>query len=142
MNFLKALSLAISFAAAPLSAVAASCQLADIMFGDIQLDILRKADYETAIVRSATFKDPNKNFGALLGEITVDRGGFSIRDRNQVVVGAITPTMAVEGWDVSCDRQQRVVIKSVQPGVYVILNGDTPVGTIKGRFPKNGFGVQ
>jgi hypothetical protein len=139
---MKWLPLAIVVAATPVSAVASSCQIADIMFGDVQLDILPHPDYETAIVRSATFKDSTKNFGAILGEITVDRGGFAIHDRNQVVVGTISPKLVVEGWDASCDKRQRVAIKPVQPGVYVIINGDTPVGTLKGRFPKNTFGVR
>jgi hypothetical protein len=140
---MKSLPLAIIVAAAtPISAVASSCQIANIMFGDVQLDILAHPDYETAIVRAAMFKDSTKNFGAILGEITVDRGGFAIRDRNQVVVGTISPKLVVEGSDASCDKQQRVAIKPVQPGVYVIINGDTPVGTIKGRFPKNTFGVR
>lgn len=121
---------------------AASCQVADILFGDIQLDILKKPDYETAIVRSATFKDPKKNYDALLGEITVDRGGFAIHDPNQVVVGVISPQLAVEGWDDACNKRAKVVIKLVQPGVYVILSDGSPVGTIKGRFPKNSFGVR
>jgi hypothetical protein len=129
-------------AAAPMNAAASSCQIADIMFGDIQLDILTKPDYETAIVRSATFKDSTKNFGAILGEITVDRGGFAIRNPNQVVVGAISPKLEIEGWDDGCDKQRRPIIKSVQPGIYVIINGDLPVGTIKGRLPKNSFGVR
>ena len=124
------------------SAAASPCQIADIMFGDIQLDILARADYETAIVRSATFKDSKKNFGAILGELTVDRGGFAIRDTNQVVVGTITPKLEVEGWDDGCDKQRKVVMKLVQPGIYVIVNGDMPVGTVKGRLPKNGFGVR
>jgi hypothetical protein len=83
-----------------------------------------------------------KNFGAILDEITVDRGGFAIRDRNQVIVGAISPKLTVEGWDANCDKQHQVVIKPGQPGVYVIINGNTPVGTIKGRFLKNDFGVR
>jgi hypothetical protein len=136
------LPFAIIVAATPVSAVASSCQIADIMFGDIQFDILVRPDYETAIVRSATFKDPRKNFGAILGEITVDRAGFAIHDHNQVVVGTISSKLVIEGFDDSCDRHQRVVIKPVQPGAYMIINGDTPVGTIKGRFPKNAFGVR
>lgn len=51
--------------------------------------------------------------GALLGEITVDRGGFAVRNRKNGVIGVITPAM----------------------------NGSSPVGTIEGRFPKNGFGI-
>lgn len=120
----------------------AACQIADIMFGDIELSIVPNEDYETAIVRSATFKDPKKNFGALLGEVTVDRGGFAVRDPNQVVVGTISPKLELEGWDDACDKRQRVMIRRVQSGAYVIMNGNTPVGTIKGRFPKNGFGVR
>jgi hypothetical protein len=33
------------------------------------------------------------------------------------------------------------MVRWVQHSVYVIVNGDDPVGMIKGRFPKNGFGV-
>ncbi|GEO16054.1 hypothetical protein MAE02_37500 [Microvirga aerophila] len=112
------------------------------MFGDIELSIVPNEDYETAIVRSATFKDPKKNFGALLGEITVDRGGFAVRDPNQVVVGTISPKLELEGWDDGCDKRQPVMIRRVQPSAYVIMNGSTPVGTIKGRFPRNGFGAR
>jgi len=73
-----------------------------------------------------TLQSGLKSPDGLLGEITVDRGGFAIRDRNQVVVGAISPELTVEGWDANCDNQHQVVIKPVQPGVYVIINGNTP----------------
>ena len=89
----------------------------------------------------ADFKDIRRTVGALLGEITVDRGGFAVRNRENVVVGIITPAMQLEGWDDSCDKKSKLVIRKVQPGAYVIMNGSSPVGTIEGRFPKNGFGV-
>ncbi|MET7242367.1 hypothetical protein ABZT49_03280 [Methylobacterium sp. EM32] len=121
---------------------ASSCEVADILFGNVQLDIVRKSNYETAIVRSDNFNNPKKNYGAVLGEITVDRGGFAIRDINQVVVGVISPKLIVEGWDDVCDKRSVISISSAKPGVYVITNGSRPVGTILGRFPKNDFGVK
>lgn len=120
---------------------AAGCEVADIMFRPIELDILKKEGYETAIIRSATFEDPERNFGALLGEITVDRGGFAVRNANQVVVGIITPDLEVEGMDDLCATSKSEIIRA-KKGTYVIINDGQPVGTISGRFPQNGFGVK
>jgi hypothetical protein len=142
MNLRRVTLLVLMLTLAGTPASAASCSVAEILFGRVSLDIVARSDYETAIVRSATFDNPKKNYGAILGEITVDRGGFSVRDANQVVVGVISPKLVIEGWDDSCDKRTRVVIRRVQPGTYVIMNGDTPVGTIEGRLPKNTFGVR
>lgn len=119
---------------------AAGCEVADILFRPIELDILKKEDYETAIIRSATFDDPERNFGALLGEITVDRGGFAVRNANQVVVGLISPDLEVEGMDDACATSKAEIVRA-KKGAYVIINHGRPVGTISGQFPKNGFGV-
>lgn len=121
---------------------AESCEAAKVMFGEISLDIIPAEGYETALVRNSSFNTKDQNYGALRGEITVDRGGFSIRNINQVVVGTISPSLELEGWDDSCDKRSKILIKKVQPGTYIVMNGGTPVGTIKGRFPKNAFGVR
>lgn len=113
---------------------AKGCEAAKVMFGEISFDIIPAEGYETALVRNASFNTKDQNYGAFRGEVTVDRGGFSIRNVNQVVVGTI--------WDDSCDKRSKVLIKKVQTGTYVVMNGGTPVGTIKGRFPKNAFGVR
>jgi hypothetical protein len=118
------------------------CEVAQIMFGKITLDIIPQKDYETALIRHGDFNNPKLNFGAFKGEITVDRGGFSIRNNNQETVGIITPELRVEGSDDDCDKTQKIIIRKVQAGAYVIMNGNTPVGTIEGRFPKNSFGVR
>lgn len=120
-----------------------SCRVAEILFGPIQLDKIHytDGDYETAIVRSATFDNPAKPYGAILGEITADRGGFAVRTTNQAVVGVISPDLLVEGWDDVCSKSSKVEIVPVKSGNYLILNDNRPVGTIAGHFPKNGFGV-
>jgi hypothetical protein len=123
-------------------APAADCEMAKVLFGKISLSIIVEKRYETALIRNASFDSKDQDFGAFRGELTVDRGGFSIRNNNQVVVGLISPALEVEGLDDSCDKNSKVFIKKVQQGVYVILNGGAPVGTITGRFPKNTFGVR
>lgn len=127
---------------APLLTAEKSCQIADMLFGSVRLDVIKYDGYETAIVRSATFDEPSKNYGALLGEITVDRGGFSVRNPNQVVIGVIGPDLQIEGWDDVCDKKTLVEIVAVKKQTYVILAGGKLVGTIEGRFPENGFGVK
>ena len=121
---------------------AKGCEAAKVMFGEISFDIIPAEGYETALVRNASFNTKDQNYGAFRGEVTVDRGGFFIRNVNQVVVGTISPKLELEGWDDSCDKRSKVLIKKVQTGTYVVMNGGTPVGTIKGRFPKNAFGVR
>jgi len=119
-----------------------ACEVAQIMFGKNIIDIIPQQDYETALIRYGDFENSKLNFGAFRGEITVDRGGFSIRNNNQVVVGSISPDLRMEGLDDDCDKRQTIIIRKVQSGAYVIMNGNTPVGTIEGRFPKNSFGVR
>ncbi len=136
------LRLSVGVAFALVGGAATACDAAKVMFGDISLDIIPAQGYETALVRNASFNTKDQNYGAFRGEITVDRGGFSIRDINQIVVGSISPKLELEGSDDSCDKRSKVLIKKVQPGTYIMMNGGTPVGTIKGRFPKNSFGVR
>ncbi|VVT02287.1 exported hypothetical protein [Hoeflea sp. EC-HK425] len=123
------------------SAHATPCEVANILFGPIKFDIIKYDGYETAVVRSATFDDPSKNFRAILGEITVDRGSFAVRNTEHVVVGAISPELRIESLDDTCDKSAVIEFVKAKRNTYIILNGDTPVGTMEGRFPINSFGV-
>ncbi|MCW1919321.1 hypothetical protein NX862_11180 [Rhodobacter sp. KR11] len=120
-----------------------TCQVAEILFGPIKLDkvIYPDGGYETAIVRSDTFDNPDKPYGAILGEITVDRGGFAVRTPAQTVVGVIGPDLKVEGWDEVCGGSSEVVIAPINKGNYATLIDNKPVGTVSGFFPANDFGV-
>ncbi|MFL5217140.1 MAG: hypothetical protein ACJ8DO_00535 [Microvirga sp.] len=129
----------------------ASCRIADILSGKIRLDIISRSDYETAIIRSIEFRggrhsstvpDPQRAYGRILGEITAERGAFSVVDIDRVIVGQISPELVIEGWDKVCGDSRMVIRPAIQEGGYVILNGENPVGTIEGRFPKNRFGVR
>lgn len=124
------------------SETAMACEMAEVLFGDIRLSVMKQDGFESAVVRHNNFDSSEKNYGALKGEITVDRGSFAVRNINQVVIGIITPDLIVEGLDDSCDKSSRVSIVPVKRGVYAILNGSRPVGTIEGRFPDNSFGVK
>jgi len=138
---------AVSLLAAPLPAQAA-CSVADILFGPIRFDILPyfaadgSLDYETAIIRSDTFDDPARPYGSILGEVTVDRGGFALRTPAQVVIGAISPELEIEAWDDGCAEGPSGSFIRAKDGVWVIMAGDGPVGTLAGRWPKNDFGLQ
>jgi hypothetical protein len=129
------------FLSCPVAETASACEVAKVLFGSISLDLLAKDGYETAVIKNADFNRKDQAFGAIRGEISVDRGGFSVRNTNGNVVGTISPQLIVEGWDSDCDKSKPVLLRWVQRSVYVILNGDVPVGMVAGRFPKNGFGV-
>ena len=144
--FSRMLPLILSLGALPLPAYAA-CSVADILFGPIRFDILPhygedgSLDYETAIIRSDTFDDPDHFYGAILGEITVDRGGFSLRTPGQVVIGNISPELVIEAADDGCIEGPVGSFAKAQDGIWVIMAGGGPVGTLEGRWPRNGFGV-
>lgn len=125
----------------PTPTMAASCEIAKVMFGNTKLEIVDHGGYESALIRNNDFNNREQNFGAIRGEITVDRGALAVRNAQGVVVGTISPQLQIEGFDQVCDKSKPVMVRWVQRSVYVIVNGDDPVGMIKGRFPKNGFGV-
>lgn len=116
--------------------VLSSCRIADILFGDISFDILpHQADFgswESAIIRSS---------GAIVGEMTVDRGGFAVRTVSQEVVGIIGPDLRIEGWDDVCSLPQAEIVP-VREGSFLILNGGRPVGTIAGKLPQHDFELE
>ena len=125
-----------------------ACDVANVLFGKISLEIIphtyQSDHWESALIRNnEIFGSEKENSNAIRGEITVDRGDFAVRRANQEVVGYIFPDLRIDGGDDDdCDKKKKVVIKKVKQGIYVILNGDTLVGTIKGRFPLNPFGVR
>lgn len=110
--------------------------MADILFGEVSFDILpHHADFgswESAIIRSS---------GAIVGEMTVDRGGFAVRTTTQEVVGVIDPDLRIEGWDEACSMPEAEIVP-VREGSFLILNGGRPVGTIEGKLPQHGFELE
>jgi len=119
---------------------AQACAVTEILSGDVQMDIVAYKDYETALVRHASFKDEKLPFGSIKGEITVDRGAFAVRTTHQEVVGTISPSLEVDGD--ACEKQAPVTIQRRQRNVFTVLSRGTPIGTISGRFPRNSFGVK
>jgi hypothetical protein len=132
-----------------LGGYADACDVASVLFGKIELEIIPQRNerhkgehWESALIRNDSFESKDENMGAIRGVITLDRGSFAVRKPDQVVVAIIFPTLEVEALDDDCDKTKKLVIKKMKQGVYVIINGDTPVGTISGRFPANSFGVR
>ncbi len=137
------LALAVLVVASPATAAMnldAHCEIADILFGKIKLDPVGRN--ESALIRSATFENPKKDYDVILGEITVDRGGFTIYNAKHVVIGQISTRLVVEGSDTACDKNSVVSIKKVQDGAYMVLSDRTPEGTIEGKMPNNPFGIR
>lgn len=132
-------------ALASVSSEPSPCTAAEILFGAVSFDILsHKADFgewESAIIRSASFEDPSKPAGAILGELTVDRGGFAIRNIRHEVIGVISPSLAIEGWDEECATYGAEIVP-VREGSFMVLNDGKPVGTIEGRLPAHDFELE
>jgi hypothetical protein len=128
------------------SATVASCQVAEILFGEIAFVPVAHGPFDpevggSVIVRSTSFDDNARPYGSILGEITVDRGGFSVRSTRQVVVGVISTKLVAEGWDDSCNQESNIEIVKIRSGTYAVLSDGTPMGTIEGEFPRNNFGL-
>ena len=124
----------------------AECDVAKILFGKVQFEIIPHSggygSYESAVIRGGDFDSKQFGSGRFLGEITVDRGGFAIRNLNAEVIGVISPALEIGMWSDGCDKTTIVKIHKIKAGAYAIMNGDSIVGTIQGRFPQNSFGVK
>jgi hypothetical protein len=117
-----------------------ACGLAEVLFGDVALEIIRKQGYESALVRAGSDR-ARQSGGDLRGMLSVERGGIAIANRDGIIVGMILDNMKVDAWDDNCDKRTPVTIKRISPTAFVILNGDRPAGTIQGRFPHNEHGI-
>lgn len=128
---------------------AQTCEIADIFFDKVRLDIVPKYEdadpkrlrYEYAIISYAGFDAPEV-YGALKGRVSPERAGFAVYGVNGVEVGFITRHGELQSTSKNCDRTVYIFIKKVEDEIYVVINGNTPVGTIQGRFPKNDFGFR
>ncbi|WP_155888501.1 hypothetical protein [Inquilinus limosus] len=128
---------------------AQTCEIADIFFDEVRLDIVPKYDdddpkrlrHEYAIVSYAGFDAP-KVYGALKGRVSPERAGFAVYGVDGVMVGFITPSGQLQSVSKNCDRTTYLSIRRLRDEIYVVVNGKTPVGIIQGRFPRNEFGFR
>jgi len=115
-----------------------TCKLADVMFGQLELDIIKhEQGYESAIIREASFNHPRFTHGQIRGELILDRGDLIlISDVSMTQVGFIQGDLTIDNTEPPCDPNGGVRLVKAEEGFYLILNGNTPVGTIKGRLPR------
>jgi len=123
------------------SARAQTCELADILFNRVQLEIVEHDDYETATVRTIEGNSANDELGKIVGEIYADRGAYVLQNTKDETVGLINPDFVVDPFQ-DCDRSETLEIVPVRDGSYIVLSGKTPVGTIAGRFPEADFSTE
>lgn len=115
-------------------AQAADCGIAKVLFGGISIAPIGR-DGE-ALVRHSGF-DTQEPEGAIRGTITVGRGNLEVHDRDGAVVGQIEPsTGRIIGFDDVCDKSHQPRYKSVEKDIGIIINGEYPVGMVKGKLPR------
>lgn len=136
-----ALALLIVFTAVA-AADASDCQIANILFGKVRVEIIphnnNGENYETAVVFGADFDSKRFASGRIVGQISSRErdGSLPIKNIGGVIVASISRDLRLETLEDACDKNSRVQIRKVSPTSYAVMNENSIVGTIDGRLPQ------
>jgi hypothetical protein len=124
----KTLALTLLSTTMAVSVAHAECNLRDLFFGQVELQIVTHDDpvmrglrYETAVIVNGY-----KIVGQL-GEPERD-GSRPILNAAGENCGSLEENLHITGGDLP------LIVRRVTPNSFVVFNGDSPVGTIKGRL--------
>jgi hypothetical protein len=124
-------------------AVAEGCNIANVLFGSVRIEIIKHSDYETGIVFGNDFDSERFRNGKILGKIepwgTASSTLRRIENANGDICGVLTTDLTVSTDDAECANcnKQPFELRKVSPNSYaVVLKSGKIVGTIEGRLPK------
>src|SRR5690242_10206719 len=86
------------------SATEAGCNFADLLFGKVEIKLIREEDYEIGIVFGADFDSKRFLYGRILGQIAPPErdGSRRITDVNTEVCGVIEKNMRINTEEADC----------------------------------------
>ena len=135
-------AIVICFCTAFMPAHASNCQIANILFGKVRMEIIPHSNdgekYETAIVYGADFDSKRFAYEKVVGQISSKErdGSLPIANVDGVIVGSISRDLRIEVLDDGCDKSDHLQLHKVSPTSYAVMSGNSIVGTIDGRLPR------
>jgi hypothetical protein len=120
------------------TAQADGCNIANVLYGKVRMEIIPHTDYETGIVFGDDFDSKRFSDGKILGQIAgAERdGSHRVSDVNGEVCGIIESNLSIDTSEANCGScaKTQIFLRKVPPNSYVVMSGGTIVGTISGRL--------
>lgn len=145
LNTLQTCSLVIGFLTVPHASFAQGCNIADVLFGKVRIEIIldKQYNFETGIIFGNDSSNEKFRSGKILGKIepwgTASSTARRIDNVHAELCGVLAKNLVVDVSDSDCDKCDKspILIKSVTKTSYVVLRKDGKIlGTIEGRLPK------
>jgi len=137
---MKHLVIAATLIAASLMSVnAEECNIANILFGKVRIELIPHKDYETGIVFGNDFDSKRFSYYKILGQIASPErdGSRHISDVNGEPCGEVTQNMQIVPENCQGCSKGPYPLRKVSNSSYVILHSNGSIlGNIEGRLPK------
>jgi hypothetical protein len=123
------------------AARAEGCNIADVLFGKVRIEIIQHKDYETGIIFGNDFDSKKFSYDKILGQIaSAERDGSrTVSDANGEPCGTIEQNLTIDTSNTNCNSCDKtpVTLRKVPPNSYIVMrNGAQIVGTISGTLNK------
>jgi hypothetical protein len=128
------------------SAQANGCNIADVMFGSVAIELIQHKGYETAIVRGNDYPAVGTSKfdalkGAIYGQISSPErdGSRKVTNADGDICGSIGADLVIDTTDSDCngcDKAPVTLQKVPKIDGYVVVRRGSIMGTIEGRLPK------
>lgn len=117
----------------------ADCNVADVLFGKVRIEIVQHEGYQTGIVFGADFDSKRFSYDRILGYIQSPErdGSRGVRDVNGEACARILKSLVMEPEE-TCEKCARATYRMQSLGKgYAILHPDGQIlGTVQGALPK------
>ena len=115
------------------------CNIANVLFGKVRIELIQHQGYETGIIFGGDFDSQRFAYEKILGQIASPErdGSRAILNANGERCGRILEDLSIDISDAECGSCSKAPINltKVSPNSFaVVIKGGSIVGTINGRL--------
>ncbi len=140
MSFLRVAAFSLFSLLSGSGAYAEGCNVADVLFGKVRIELIQHRDYQTGVIYGNDFDSKRFSYYRILGQIMSPErdGSRRISDVNGEVCGVLLDNMTIDTSDsVAPSGNISAKVQRISSVALVVLHGDGGIaGTITGRLPK------
>lgn len=120
------------------NAQAEGCNIANVLFGKVRIELIQHSDYQIGIIFGGDFDSKRFDYYRILGRIDAPErdGSRRIVDVNGELCGIIESDLRIDLSDAECTPCSKRPVHLRRVGSnYVVLQEGTIMGTINGSLP-------
>lgn len=120
-------------------ASAEGCNIADILFGKVRIELIRHKDYSAGVIFGDDFDSKRFSYYKIVGQIASPErdGSRAISDVSGQPCGTLQRDLKVDTEFVDCPSCSKapVSVRRVTSSSFAVISGGAIVGTIRGALP-------